>query len=146
MTIHIRCKAYVCKCKRCKRMFVNVSFVLDVCFSKSFILQVLHDQTWEVGATVPACVREAKRARRPPHACIGACVPLQHAGPGWQAQQQRADMCGSSVPMGRQELHACTMGPSRQSGRQRHDARVPSVGRMHPWKCVVYAISYRIRM
>jgi hypothetical protein len=71
--------------KRCKRMFVNVSFVLDVYFSKSFILQVLHDQVWEVGAVVPACVREEKRARRPPHACTGACVPQQHAGPGWQA-------------------------------------------------------------
>jgi hypothetical protein len=77
MAIHICCKRMfvnvsfisdVCFSKysiRCKRMFVNISFVLDVCFSKSFILQVLHDQAWEVGVAVLACVREAKRVQRP---------------------------------------------------------------------------------
>jgi hypothetical protein len=32
-----------------KRMFVNVSSVADVCCSKCFMLQVLHDQAREVG-------------------------------------------------------------------------------------------------
>ena len=51
----------------CKRMFVNVSFISDVCFSKCFVLLVLHNQTREVGVDEggPACVREAKRARWP---------------------------------------------------------------------------------
>ena len=51
----------------CKRMFVNVSFISDVCFSKCFVLPVLHNQTREVGVDEggPACVREAKRARWP---------------------------------------------------------------------------------
>jgi hypothetical protein len=31
-------------------MFVNVLFVSDVCCSKCFMLQVLHDQAREVGA------------------------------------------------------------------------------------------------
>ena len=60
----------------CKRMFVNVSFVSDVCCTKCFMLQVLHDQAREVaadgggplvragseaGATAPTCTRRRMR-------------------------------------------------------------------------------------
>jgi hypothetical protein len=80
----------------CKCMFVNVLFISDVCCSKYFMLQVLHDQAWEVGADVGGLLVhawEAKCARRPPHATVTA------RGQG-----------SSSVPVGGHELHACTVG------------------------------------
>jgi hypothetical protein len=40
---------------------------------------------WAQMKVVPLCVEEAKRAWWPPHACAGACVPQQQAGPGRQA-------------------------------------------------------------
>jgi hypothetical protein len=65
LAIHVRCKCmfemfqlfqtYVASILRgcwlcCKCMFVNVLSVSNVCCSKCIMLQVLHDQTREVGA------------------------------------------------------------------------------------------------
>jgi hypothetical protein len=75
-----------------------------------YVASVAYDQAQEVGADGggPSCVREAKRAWRPPHACTGACVPQQEVGPDRQAQQQECtDRCSSSVAVSRLELHAC---------------------------------------
>jgi hypothetical protein len=36
-------------------------------------------------------------------------------------------------------------GPPRQSGRRRRGARVPSIGLMHPGKCVASAVSGRMQ-
>jgi hypothetical protein len=45
---------------------------------------------------------------------------------------------------GRSCMHAL-WGPPKQSGRQRHGARIPSIGRMHLEKCVACAISCRMQ-
>jgi hypothetical protein len=68
----------------CKLMFVNVSFVSDVCCSKCFTLQVLHDQVWEVDTDGSGpLVRAGSKAGAVAPTCT--CVVQQQAGPGRQA-------------------------------------------------------------
>ena len=128
----------------CKRMFVNVSFVSDVCCIKCFMLQVLHDQAPEVAADGggPLVRAGSEVGATAPHACVGACVPQQQA-----RQQQRAATTWTGATAacrraGKSCMHALWDLP-RQSGRRRRGARVPSVGRMHPGKCVACVVSCR---
>jgi hypothetical protein len=63
-----------------KYMFVNVSSVSDVCCSKCFYVKCCmtrcgkwaQTEVVPLGAVVPACVRGAKRARRPPTCAAAA--------------------------------------------------------------------------
>jgi hypothetical protein len=70
-------QAYVCK------YFICLGRMLQ---EMLYVASVAYDQAQEVGADRcgPSCVREAKRAWRPPHACAGACVPQQEVGPDRQ--------------------------------------------------------------
>jgi hypothetical protein len=147
--IYVAVAIHIC----CKHMFVNVSFVSEVCCSKCFMLQVLYDQSWEVGTDRggPLVRAESERAQRPPHACVGACVAQQvtPAVPVGVAAAACGDNSSSSAwtgapaayqRAGRSCMHAL-WGPPKQSGRRSHGARVPLVGRMHRRKCVVCAVS-----
>jgi 3-methyladenine DNA glycosylase Mpg len=114
------------------------------------MLQVLHDLAREVGAdkggpliragseadaAAPTC-----RRRRVRTATAGGAGPARVVAAMRQQQQQQCmDRCDSSVQAG--ELHSCVVGPPRQSGSQRRGARVPSVSRLHPGKCVACAVS-----
>jgi hypothetical protein len=121
---------------------LNVSFVLDVCCSKCFMLQVLHDQTRKVGANGggPLMCAGSEAGVAAPHACTSA--RSRRSGPtcmhkrmctvargalGRQARQQqcaativaaeRVDRCDSSVPTSGQELqHAMWGRPSKVGG------------------------------
>jgi hypothetical protein len=67
----------------CKCMFVNVLFISDVCCSKYFMLQVLHDQAWEVGADVGGLLVHAGSE-------VCATAPTCNSSSARTGQQQRA--------------------------------------------------------
>jgi hypothetical protein len=96
-----------------------------------------------LGAAFLSCAQEAKRARWPP-TCMQRRMCTAAAGGAGLAVAARGralfDDNSSNVPVGGQELHACAVGPPRQSGRRRHGADVPSGGRIHPGKCVACAV------
>jgi hypothetical protein len=142
----------------CKRMFVNVSSVSDVCYSNAFMLLVLYDQTREVGTD-----------RGGPLGHSGPCVHVgNEAGvvaPTCMRRRMRTAVAGGAGPAGavvvargdRQELHACAVGPAQAKWEAEArctrpyrlasciwggaSARVPSIGRIHSEKCVVCTVS-----
>jgi hypothetical protein len=137
----------------CKRMFINVSSVPDICYNKFFMLQVMHDQAWEVSADGGGPLRHSGPGRRGgPHMHAQAHGYLRTAAAGRAGPaSMAATVCGdnsSSAQTGAAAacrwrgrcMHAL-WGPPRQSGRRRRGARVPFVGRMHLGKCVAYALS-----
>jgi hypothetical protein len=56
----------------------------------------------------------------------------------------RTSAAGACLQVGRSYTHVL-WAPTRQSGRPRRGARVPSVGRMHPGKCVICVVSCRMQ-
>jgi hypothetical protein len=111
----------------CKRIFVNISSVLDICCKCYMTRRGKWTQKDVVpsGAAVPAWAREAKRARCPPQACTGTYVLQQQ-----RTRQQQYQRIGGT---GRCWMIALC-GPPRQSGR--YGAHVPSVDCMNLGKCV----------
>jgi hypothetical protein len=115
------------------------------------MLQVLHDRAREVdvdeggplGRSVPL-MRAGSEAGAVVPTCMHRRMCTAAAGGAGLAVAARGralfDDNSNSVPVGGQELHACAVGPRRQSGRRRHGADVPSGGRIHPGKCVACAV------
>jgi hypothetical protein len=105
-------------------------------------------------ATVPSCAWEAKRTRRPPHACAGACIPQQQAGPGRQALVAIA-LCGetscsaqtSAVATCQRASRSCMhelWGPPKAKWEAKARCTRPFLGCMHLGKYVACAVSCRI--
>jgi hypothetical protein len=143
----------------CKRMFVNVSFVSDVCCSECYTLQMLHDQAREVSADRSGpLVHAGSEVGAATHTCMRMHIctaAVGAAGPTGTTSATRGDNNNSSSTAqigaaiacrqtGRSCMHAL-WGPPRQSGRRRYDARVLSVSRMHPGKCVACAVFCRMQ-
>jgi hypothetical protein len=91
-------------------------------------------------------VREAKRVQRPHiNAQAHAYCSSMRGRAGRHSSSARTGVAVACLRADKSCMHTL-WGPSRQSGRQRHDARIPSIGRMRPWKCVVCTISCHIHM
>jgi hypothetical protein len=108
----------------CKCMFVNVSSVLDVCCSKCFYVEVLHDQAWEVGADGGGPLgHSGPRMRGCPHIHAQAHA-YRSSSSAWTSAAATCWRAGRSYM-------DVLWPPPRQSGRWRRGARVSSVDRMH---------------